>query len=80
MNSIAIGERAHAHKLIMGTPESKAKYHNVAKDTLYDYNPELDEEMKYTAAHLGNTETLLGHQWVIEDVQLADQTPQNARA
>jgi len=72
MDSIALGEKAHAHKLVMGTPESRAKWHNVAKDTLYDYDPELDEDMKYTATHLGDTEDRLGHKWVIEDVQLPE--------
>jgi hypothetical protein len=38
MNSIKIAEDMNKHKLIMGTPESKAKWHNVAKDTLYDFN------------------------------------------
>ena len=67
LDSIAIAEQTHGHKLIMGTPESKAKWHNVAKDTLYDYAPELDEEVAATAKHLGDSETRLGHKWVIED-------------
>ena len=45
MRSIEIGEQSHSHKLIMGTPESKAKWHNVAKDTLYNYAPDLDSDM-----------------------------------
>ena len=65
--SIEIGEAAHAHKLIMGTPESKAKWHNVAKDTDYNFAPDLDEDMVHTAKHLADTQTRLGHQWVIED-------------
>ena len=73
--SIEIGEAAHAHKLIMGTPESKAKWHNVAKDTDYNFAPDLDEDMVHTAKHLADTQTRLGHQWVIEDVQLPDEDP-----
>ena len=73
LNSIAIGEAAHNHKLIMATPESQAKWHNVAKDTLYNYAPELDEDVKYTAEHLAGSETRLGHKWVIEDVQLPEE-------
>ena len=68
--SVSIAEAMHNHKLIMGTPESKAKWHNVAKDTLYDYAPELDEDMKNTAGHLGLSEGMNKHKWVIEDVQL----------
>jgi hypothetical protein len=47
-NSISIAEAMLEHKLVMGTPESKAKYHNKAKDTLYDYNPSLDADVKTT--------------------------------
>ena len=50
--SIEIGEAAHAHKLIMGTAESQAKWHNVAKDTPYNFAPDLDEDMTHTAKHL----------------------------
>ena len=68
--SIAIGEASHSHKLVMGTPESKAKWHNVAKDTQYNFAPDLDHEIVSTQKHLGDTETKLQHKWVIEDVQL----------
>jgi hypothetical protein len=68
-NSVSIAEAMHQHKLIMGTPESKAKWHNVAKDTLYNYAPELDEDMKNTAGHLGLSEGMNKHKWVIEDLQ-----------
>ena len=65
--SIDMGERAHAHKLIMGTPQSRAQYHNVAEDTLYDDDPELDEDVVSTQSHLGGAETSLGHTWIIEE-------------
>jgi hypothetical protein len=45
MNSLSISEDMNKHKLIMGTPESRAKYHNKAKDTVYDYNPKLDKDV-----------------------------------
>ena len=69
-NSLSIAEAMHKHKLIMGTPESKAKWHNVAKDTLYNFAPELDDDMKNTASHLGLAEGIRGHKWNIADVQL----------
>jgi len=69
-NAIGIAEKVHSHKLIMGTPESKAKWHNVAKDTDYNFAPELDEDMIHTAKHLGAAEVSNKHKWVIEDVQL----------
>lgn len=59
-NSIAIGETQVGHKLIMGTDESKAQWHNVAKDTPYNFKPELDHDMKVTANNLDNAEATLG--------------------
>jgi len=63
MNSLSIAEDQLKHKLIMGTPESRAKYHNKAKDTLYDYNPTLDHDVKVTQKNLADTEELLGKQF-----------------
>merc|ERR1712046_177458 len=64
-NSIKIGEEARKHKLIMATPESRAKWHNVAKDTLYNFAPDIDEDMTSTANHLDLAQGMLGHNWVI---------------
>jgi hypothetical protein len=66
-NAISIGEAMHKHKLVMGTPESKAKWHNPAKDTMYNFAPELDEDMKSTTSHLGYAEGQRAHKWVIEE-------------
>jgi hypothetical protein len=60
MDSLAIAEKQLDHKLVMGTPESKAKWHNVAKDTLYDYQPELDDDVKTTWKHINDSEDTLG--------------------
>ena len=60
MNSIAIGEKINAHKFVMGTADSKAKWHNVAKDTLYDYYPKLDTDVVVTARNLDTAENTLG--------------------
>jgi len=60
MNSLSIAEEQKKHKLIMGTPESRAKYHNKAKDTLYDYNPKLDKDVITTQKNLEATEETLG--------------------
>ena len=73
-NSISIAEAMHKHKLIMGTPESKAKWHNVAKDTLYNFDPALDGDVVSTQSHLAGAEKTVGHKWVIEDVQLDEQS------
>jgi hypothetical protein len=56
------------HKLIMGTKASKAKWHNDAKDTMYNFAPRLDSDMIATKKHLADTEGKLNHKWVIEDV------------
>jgi hypothetical protein len=36
------------HELNMGTPYSRAKWHNPAKDVLYNFHPELDSDIKAT--------------------------------
>lgn len=53
MDSIKIAEDQLEHKLVMGTKESKAKWHLVAKDTLYDYHPALEDDIKTTWKNLG---------------------------
>jgi len=60
LNSIKIGEEMNTHKLVMGTPESKAKWHNVAKDTLYDYHPVLDRDVINTNRNIDAAEDLYG--------------------
>ena len=52
--SIEIGEESHSHKLVMNTPESKAKWHNPAKDTDYNFAPDLDADMRHTSQHLSD--------------------------
>jgi hypothetical protein len=66
-NSLSIAEAMHAHKLDLASPAARAKYHNVAKDTLYDYHPNLDEHIVHSQSNLANAEDRLGHKWVIED-------------
>ena len=56
------------HKLIMATPESRAKYHNKAKDTLYDYNPKLDSDVIVSSKNLVNAEELLGKKYGVDAV------------
>ena len=58
------------HKLQFGSAKFKAKVHNKAKDTLYNFNPHVDADIRTTAKNLMDTEKVLNHHWVIEDVQL----------
>lgn len=64
MNSIRIGEEQTSHKLVMGTADSKAKWHNVAKDTKYNYYPDLDKDIVDTQHHLSASEDRLGTYFV----------------
>lgn len=64
-HSLELAENALSHKLIMATEASKAKWHNVAKDTDYNFAPKLDKDMRDTAKNLGDAEETLGHKWVI---------------
>jgi hypothetical protein len=60
MNSIKIGEEMNKHKFIMGTADSRAKWHNVAKDTLYDYYPKLDSDVIVTNRNIDAAEFTIG--------------------
>ena len=44
----------------MGTDESRAKWHNVAKDTLYDYHPKLDADVIITNRNIHKAEDDIG--------------------
>jgi hypothetical protein len=55
------------HHWDFGTEESKAKWHNKAKDTDYNFAPALDGDMISTEKHLVGAEAALKHKWVIKD-------------
>jgi len=40
----------------MGTKASKAKWHNDAKDTMYDFSPGVDEDIRASLKNLADTE------------------------
>ena len=54
--ALAIAEKTYKHHWEFGTAKSRAlkKYHNTATDTLYNFKPELDEEIKDTQKHLAD--------------------------
>lgn len=62
MASIATAEKQENHKLVMGTPESKAKWQIVAKldSNRYDMNPKLDQDVISTNQHIEAAEDKLG--------------------
>jgi len=64
--SIAIAENLYRHKWEFGTARSRAlkKYHNVAKDTLYNFAPKLDSDIVDAQNNLRITEKRLNHHWV----------------
>merc|ERR1712046_159641 len=66
-HSIMNAELMHHKKWIMGTKESKAKYHNKAVDAPYNFAPELDSDIKDSTKNLANAEKSLGSKWVIEE-------------
>jgi len=57
------------HKFTVGTAASKKKHHNVAKDTLYNFAPQFDADIRTTQKNLNDAEVKLNHKWNIEDVQ-----------
>jgi len=75
LNSIAIGEKTTGHKLVMGTADSKAKWHIVAKDTLYNTQPKLDPEMTDSTRHMVAAENRLGTTFVqLKEDPITDST------
>ena len=60
MNSLNIAQDQLKHNLVMGTPESRAKYHNAAKDTEYNFDPKLDKDVITSQRSLVNAEESLG--------------------
>merc|ERR1711990_382734 len=62
MDSIATAEKQEKHHLVMGTPESKAKWKNVAtlKQNRYDMDPSLEEDAISTNQHIEAAEDKLG--------------------
>ena len=70
--SLELAEGMKSHKLNMGTEESKAKWHNVAKDVDYNFAPKLDGDVITTHKNLADTEANLGHHWALA-VQLGSE-------
>lgn len=60
MDSLKTAEKQEKHELVMGTSDSKAKWHIVAKDTPYDYQPPLDADVISTNQHIDAAEDKLG--------------------
>ena len=61
----------------MGTPESKAYWHTVAKDTLYDYHPKLDADVITTNRNIADAEDKLGvtmsEEWKVSNLLINTQ-------
>jgi len=63
--SIKLAEGMVGHEFQIGTAASKEKWANKAKDTDYDFNPALDEDVIATRSNLNLAEGQLGHKWTI---------------
>ena len=61
LSSVADAEKRLDYKLNLGTEESKKYWHNVAKDTLYNFAPELDADVKTTQYNIGAASEALDH-------------------
>jgi hypothetical protein len=62
MASIATAEKQEKHTLVMGTPESRAKWQIVAKlpGNRYDMDPKLDADVITTNQNIESAEDKLG--------------------
>ena len=68
LENMPVAEKIVGHQWTsMGTEEHKKKMENPAKKVDYNFAPKLDADMRSTKKHLSDTETRLGHKWVIED-------------
>lgn len=77
--NLRLTEDQFGHKLQFGSAKYKAKFHNKAKDTMYDFAPHVDADIRTTAKNLVDTEKNLNHHWVIEDVQLDSDVASNTK-
>jgi hypothetical protein len=68
LNSIRIAEKQYKHKWVFGNKESLKKWHNVAKDVLYDEDPELDDDIKVSQRNLENAEKDLDHKYELTQI------------
>lgn len=59
-NSLDVAEQMRGHRWNFKNAASKAEYENPAKKTLYNYAPELDDDMKHTKDHFENAEKEYG--------------------
>lgn len=71
--SLALAEAQAGHKWEFGTAASKKKWHNVAKDTLYNFAPRYDGEIDASLKNLADAQKKLNHKWDIEDLQTEQQ-------
>lgn len=63
LDNIGVAQRARNTTWIMGTKESKDKYHNDAKDTMYNFAPDLDEDIEDSHASLSLAEKQYDHKY-----------------
>lgn len=68
LESIRLAEEMQGRKWVFGTGDSKLKYHNPAKDAMYNFAPYVDEDIVATKKHLRDAERDLNHRWVIDDL------------
>ena len=60
MENERISSKIVGHNWAFKTPESYEKYRNKAKDTDYNFAPDLDEDVVSTITHQKAAEGLLG--------------------
>lgn len=63
LDNIALAQAHYNTTWSMGTAESKAKFHNPAKDVMYNYAPDLDGDIIDSQSNLANAEDSLGKKY-----------------
>lgn len=66
IENIPVAEKLIGHLWTsMGTEANKEKYHNKAKDALYDFDPKLSTDMIISEANLKDAEIKLNHEYTL---------------
>lgn len=68
--SLSLAEQQLDHKWTFNTAESKKKWHNPAKDVMYNFKPKYDGEIDSSLKNLVDSQEKLNHIWNIADLQI----------
>jgi hypothetical protein len=70
LENMPVAEKIVGHQWTnFGTEESKAKWSNPAKKTMYNFAPDLDGNIRDSIKNLSDTETNLKHKYELLQIE-----------